>query len=331
MTDRTRRGTVVHINEAFRGQKTTGQQRYAASIANRLAASAVFESLEPPRYLRQSRLLSWLWTLGILPWHARKGVLLSLTSRTPLYHPRHVVVVHDIFVLTNPEWYSPRYVNTHAPLLRLTLRGARVVVAVSEPVARQVRERNLTAASVVVAPNAAGDQFDRSLVDSDDEVLQRFGLVTDSYLLTVGSIEPRKNLDRLVAAYAGLPHDVRRRIPLVLVGGGSEVFRQVKLDDTPGVRPLGYVTDTDLAALYRHSRGVVFPSLAEGFGLPIVEARQAGANLAVSDIEVFRWIAGDEVDYFDPRSEEAIRSALERLVDGQVADGAGSQLHSGRF
>ncbi|WP_153001784.1 glycosyltransferase family 4 protein [Curtobacterium oceanosedimentum] len=331
MTDTTKRSSPIYINEAFRGQKTTGQQRYAAEIADRLSEREDFVPLRPSGRFRQSRALSWLWTLGVLPWRARNGVLVSLTSRTPLRHGRHVVVVHDLFVLTNPEWYSRRYVQTHAPLLRGGLRGAEAVIAVSEPVARQVRERNLTKAPIVVAPNAASEHFDGNRTEADMEVLDRLDLRTDGYLLAVGSIEPRKNLDRLVAAYAALPEAVRERVPLVLVGGGSEVFRRVTLDDTLGLRSAGYVSDADLAVLYRRSRGVVFPSLAEGFGLPIVEARRAGASLAVSDIEVFRWIADDEVDYFDPLSEDAIRGALERLIDGQRPGGAGTRERSGRF
>lgn len=331
MRNKTRRPTQVYINEAFRGQKTTGQQRYASEIADRLAQHEGFTPVAPSGRVARSRVLSWLWTLGVLPWRARDGVLVSLTSRTPIHHRRHVVVVHDLFVLTNPEWYSRRYVKTHAPLLRRGLRGARVVVAVSEPVARQVRERRLTMAPVVVAPNAASNQFDGKRRASDRDVLGRFDVQTSGYLLTVGSIEPRKNLVRLVTAYATLPEAVRMAVPLVLVGGGSEVFGEVRLSDTLGLRSVGYVSDADLAALYRSSLGVVFPSLAEGFGLPIVEARQAGAHLAVSDIEVFRWIAGDEVDYFDPLSEDSIRRAIDRLLSGQQAEGVETRARSGRF
>ena len=77
----------------------------------------------------------------------------------------------------------------------------------------------------------------------------------------------------------------------------------------------GYVSDDDLAELYANARGVVFPSLAEGFGLPLVEAAASGARLAVSDIEVFRWIGEHHVRYFDPTSVESIAQSLADMID----------------
>ena len=87
----------------------------------------------------------------------------------------------------------------------------------------------------------------------------------------------------------------------MVVGGGASIYQSDEIAWPTGSRLLGYVDDADLASLYAHSRAVVFPSLAEGFGLPIVEAVAAGATrLLLSDIPVFRWIVGDSASYFDP-------------------------------
>ncbi|RFA18746.1 glycosyltransferase family 4 protein [Subtercola boreus] len=315
----------ITVNGSFRPQPISGQQRYAREIADRVADSASATEVEPGPWFAARGLRTWAWVMGILPFSTARNVLLTLTSRGPLVHPRHVVVVHDIFVLTNPEWYSKAYVLSHAPLLRAQLRTAKAVVAVSEPVARQVAAAALTKAPIVVAPNAPSTLFlDAAEKNAADvpPVLERLGVQGDSYLLVVGNLDPRKNLERLSRAYSAIDPHLRARFPLVVVGGvNATVFASVGISWPAEVVLAGYVDDAELAVLYRSARGVVFPSLAEGFGLPMVEAAVSGARLAVSDIEIFHWIAGENVAYFDPTSEPAITRALTELVTTDASDG----------
>lgn len=306
---------MIRVNEAFRPQRVTGQQRYATEVADRLLRAPDVTGARPGGFAGRRGATAWAWTLAVLPVRTRGDVLLSLTSRAPLGHPRHVVTVHDLFVLTNPEWYSRGYVRTHAPVLRSSLRGAAAVLAVSEPVAAQVRASGLTSAEVTVVPNAPSDLFGEVTADVATTVLDRHGLTRDRYLLTVGSRDPRKNLRRLVDAHAGLAPAVRRAFPLVVVGGGHAAFGDEGISLPDDVVELGYVSDAELAALYGSARAVVFPSLDEGFGLPIVEAAAAGARLVASDIPAFSWIAGDAMATVDPRSTDSIRAGLERVVD----------------
>ena len=109
----------VVINGAFRGQAITGVQRYATELASRLPWPELRRRREDDRALP-----AWAWsqTLGI---RARGRLLLTFTSRGPAVHRGQVVVVHDLFALTHPEWYSRRYALTHAPILRDQLRTAR--------------------------------------------------------------------------------------------------------------------------------------------------------------------------------------------------------------
>ena len=303
------------VNEAYAGQRVTGQQRFAVEIAKVLLAEDGVSPATPPSRVAASSLASWLWSLAVLPFSARRGVLLSMTSRAPVYHRAHAVVVHDLFVITNPEWYSRKYVITHAPLLRAHLRTAKVIVTVSEPVAAQVRALGLSTAPVVVAPNAPSPVFQAPQSRAGaEQVLSRFGLTDRGFLLAVGSMDPRKNLPGLTRAYLALPEEVRREVPLVLVGAESSVFKSTDLAEAPGIVYTGYLSDAELAGLYASCRGVVFPSFAEGFGLPLVEAMVAGAQLAVSDIEVFRWICGDNASYFTPTDSTSMTAALDRLI-----------------
>jgi glycosyltransferase involved in cell wall biosynthesis len=311
------RAPRVLVNSSFRPQRVTGQQRYAIEIADRLLTRPGFEPIGPSGRWSGSSLRVWAWVLLALNRAARGATLLSLTARAPIRHRRHVVVVHDLFLLTNPEWFSRRFSVTHAPLLRAHLREAAAIVAVSEPVAAEVRER--FSGEVVVAPNAPSSVFGRADAAADATVLQARGLESGDYLLSVGSMDPRKNLPALAEAYGRLPLETRQAMPLVIVGGGAAAFRDQSFTWPEGTRDAGYVSDDELRALYAGARAVVFPSKAEGFGLPLVEAAAAHcAGLVVSDIPVFRWICGDGAVYVDPDSAASIAAGLQRAIDGTV-------------
>lgn len=139
------------------------------------------------------------------------------------------------------------------------------------------------------------------------------------YILFVGTLEPRKNLSRLLRAYAGLPEQIRNRLPLVLAGGAGWGFgdpaRQArKLGISGSVHLTGYVSDAELSALYSNARFLVMPSLYEGFGLPIIEAHARGVPVLTSNTASMPEVAGDAAVLVDPLSIQAIRAGLERLA-----------------
>lgn len=147
--------------------------------------------------------------------------------------------------------------------------------------------------------------------------------LSPGYVLAVGTLEPRKNLPRLVDAWAGLPDSLRDRHPLVLVGG-----RGWKLDaldarlGTPGtgdaVRRLGVVEDADLPALYRAAGAFAYPSLAEGFGFPVLEAMTCGTPVLTSHTSCLPEVAGEAALLVDPMDVDAIRDGLRRLLTDEA-------------
>jgi glycosyltransferase involved in cell wall biosynthesis len=305
----------IMVNGAFRPQRLTGQQRYATEIADRLIDAGVRE-VRPSGFWAGSPVRTWLWTLLVLPIRTRRGVLISLTARAPIWHPRQVLAVHDLFVLTNPEWYSKNYIRSHVPMLRLQLRSASEVVAVSQPVADQVAA-STRSGPITLAPNAPSELFLQT--GGAEGVFDRTGLRADGFLLAIGSQDPRKNLARLAAAWRLVPEEVRLSCPLAIVGGGAAIFAQDEIEWPTGTVVTGYVSDAELAGLYEAARAVVFVSLAEGFGLPIVEAAAAGVErFVLSDIDVFHWIAGEGAVYVDPMSESAMADALVTAVRQDV-------------
>ncbi len=137
------------------------------------------------------------------------------------------------------------------------------------------------------------------------------------FVLAVGTLEPRKNLPRLVAAYTKLDSDLQERHPLVVVGAlGWETGETLDALRSLGPRctMLGYVSDAALAELYRRCAVFCYPSLGEGFGLPVLEAMAAGAAVLTSNVSSLPEVGGEAVDYVDPHSTASIESGLQRML-----------------
>jgi glycosyltransferase involved in cell wall biosynthesis len=135
----------------------------------------------------------------------------------------------------------------------------------------------------------------------------------------VGTLEPRKNLERLIAAYSRLPADLRAAHPLVLVGPKGWEVDDLLARQHADVRLLGYVEDEDLAALYSLCTVFAYPSLYEGFGLPVLEALQSGAPVITSSVSSLPEVAGEAARYVDPRAEGDIAAALRDLLESPAA------------
>ena len=302
---------------AFVGQRVTGQQRFATEISQRMMGQPGIVPVFVPRRLR-ARALRWLWVQLVLPFKTRRGTLVSLTARAPVFHPRNVVVVHDLFPLTNPEWFSPMFAAVQATLLRAHLRFAKTIAVVSEPMAEEVRKRARPGMAVTVVPNAPSDVFLAPQAEPSG-ILEKLRLEPEGYLLVVGSLDPRKNLARILEAYEELDPEHKRVTPLVIAGSSSGIFGGKSIEWPSGVIRAGYVRDDELVDLYSNARATVFGSLAEGFGLPVVEAAACGSPLFLSDIEVFRWLCGGSATYFDPLDTGSISKSLARSLDRPVA------------
>ena len=135
-------------------------------------------------------------------------------------------------------------------------------------------------------------------------------------MLAAGTLEPRKNLLRLIRAHAALPPELGRAHPLLIVGprGWEEEEIMGAAAGGENVRLAGFVPDADLAGLYAGCSVFCYPSLYEGFGLPVLEAMAAGAAVLTSNVSSLPEVGGDAVAYVDPRDETAIARALEVLL-----------------
>ena len=243
---------------------------------------------------------------------------------------RTVLTLHDLIQRGMPEAYPTArrwFTNlTQPPALR---RADRVVVisdAVREDVRRFHPELDLD--RVVVVPNAVGEAYlRRGSAGADpyaaERARRRYGL-PERYLLGVGHLEPRKNWDRLIQAYAMLQDRHPGRVPpLVVVGAETWNFRgiyrareQERLRDS--VIFTGFVEEEDLPEVYANAQAFAYPSLYEGFGIPVLEAMACGVPVLTSNTTALPEVAGDAALLVDPYDVEAIAAGLLRLVTDEA-------------
>jgi len=239
---------------------------------------------------------------------------LPRSRRIPL-----VQTVHDLALLRHPELGTPALRHLVGRVAS-TWREARRVIADSEATARDLRELLGVPSSVlrVIHPGVAA-RFRPLDAAARAPVLARLGLDVP-YVLHVGTLEPRKNLARLVRAFARATHGRGAAPLLVLAGGagwsdGDPTAAIAATADPARVRRLGPVADADLPALYGGALLFAYPSLYEGFGLPVLEAMACGTPVLTAAVSSLPEVAGDAALLVDPRDEAAIAAGLVRLLD----------------
>lgn len=262
-----------------------------------------------------------LWNLwAALDGSRRADVFLSTNSYLTAWVTwvPTAVVVYDTVAWDSPDSAQRRAQRIERATIRFGVRRAQAAICISESTRGDLVSRfPWVESKACVVPLAADERFSRRLPASVlEEVRSRQGL-EDQFVLSAGTLEPRKNLSRLLEAHAGLS----RRVQLVLVGPRGWEFEPI-LTQAGGrdeVRVLGQVSDDDLVALYQSCTIFCYPSLYEGFGLPLLEAMAAGAACVTSKVSSLPEVGGDAVRYVDPTSVEGIRSALADLLDDSSA------------
>lgn len=225
---------------------------------------------------------------------------------------RTILVVHDLIALSHPRLCTLANRTYYRLAVPSSIRRADHILTVSEATRRELVTRfpETDSRSTVVSPGLA-PRF-RIDVPGGDVVRST---PRDRPILHVGNIEPKKDVETLVAAYATLRAQTSHAGPLILAGaarsGGDRIRSVVRsLGIEPWVRLTGHVTDDALASLYREAGAVVLSSLVEGFGFPILEAMAAGAPIVASDIPAFREVAARHAIYFRPRDAKRLAGAL---------------------
>ncbi len=300
-------GEIV-VNGRYRGRLSAGVDRYASELLRYLGE--VVRVVEPPA--RLPGLAGEFWEQVQLPKAVRDNECLwSLADTGPLGSLRQVVTIHDLSMLDHPEWYSSQLRLWYRFLLPRLARRAEAILTVSEYSKRSiVRKLGVPDSKVTAIPNGVNL---RQFHPCDPTAIRAKYELPERYILFVGSLEPRKNLDRLLLAWSRLTEF--QDIQLVIAGppAGAAMARS-SIRPRRRTRFLGFVPDDDLPALYAGALLFIMPSLYEGFGLAVLEAMACGTPVITSQVGALPEVAGDAIMPIDPTSVEGMTEAIRKLV-----------------
>lgn len=307
--------TKIRLNARFRGRPLTGVERFATEVSDRLARRDGISIGETAPSQPLAGLKGHAWEQFVLPRAvAHEEILFSPCNTGPLAVKRQFVVIHDAAVWDGPEGFSRSFRTVYQQLLPRLAKRAAVVATVSQfSRTRLAPVLGIPEELILVLGNAVSDSFSPGVTKE--------GRVDGLTLLCVGSMDPRKNLGRLLRAWISLQEN--GRLPagakLQLIGGANpRNFAGMERIEGSGIDWLGRVDDAELVRRYREADAFVYPSLYEGFGLPPLEAMACGCPVLLSRAASLPEVGGPEsegaVRYFDPESETEIASAIERFL-----------------
>jgi alpha-1,3-rhamnosyl/mannosyltransferase len=281
-----------------------GPLRHNCSVAGRWRTGTGLAALALSNYTPLP-VLDWL-THGADVFHC------SGLTRQPPRRPRLTATIHDMTCWLMPELHPAA--NRRADRnFEAILRRADGLIAVSESTKRDaVRVLGLRPEKITVIHSGIAAAFFDPGTEAIDAVRVRYSL-NRPFVLFIGTIEPRKNIDMLLDAFEALPAAVRQEFDLVVAGpmgwASAETAARVRR-----VRYLGYIPEPDIAPLTAAATVFAYPSLYEGFGFPVAQAMAAGTPVIASNVSSLPEITGDAALLIDPRSLTELRDALSRLL-----------------
>lgn len=234
-----------------------------------------------------------------------------------------VTTIHDLSVLRYPETHPADRVRFISRNLPLAINHSRQIITVSRFIREELASDYPDAACRINAVhNGLSDDFGPVNRQECERVLAPYGLSSGRYFLCVATIEPRKNLRTVATAYAQLPESVKELYPLVVVGGnGWKVAESLAgfeaLKKSGRLVLTGYLELSKLTALYSGAMAFLYPSLYEGFGLPVIEAMACGVPVITSNRSSLPEVAGDAALLVDPENTDAVASAMQEIVNNE--------------
>lgn len=238
-----------------------------------------------------------------------------------------VVTIHDLIpLLDEPAWANPHERNYYRETIASILRKSSAIIADSGSTKNSITERfRWCEEKIRVIPLAAGPQFTEK--PADRSLLAKYGLADGEkpFMISVGVFSERKNVPFFLEAFAALPKETRESMNILLTGNRrkNKPYPQIldciarkRLEKNVHIVP--NIPQNDLITLYSMARCLVFPSLYEGFGLPVLEAMQCGCPVITSNASSLPEVAGDAAVYIDPRDPASLLAALQKVLGDEV-------------
>lgn len=285
-----------------------GQQRVAAEVSKRLSNCVEITPATPIGGMK-----GHLWEQVVLPVRARGTLLWSPSATGPLAIKHQVITLHDVAFIDVPEFFSGAFAAFYEALMPKLVRRVAGVVTVSEFSRQRIAATlGIDETRITVIPNGVSDHFRPYTPDDVAATRAALGL-PERYLLLQATADKRKNLERTLRAWAQAQDRLPKDVTLVVSGnlGRAHVFGDLlSLPDVPRTKMIGYVDEAHMGPLMAGAQAFLFPSLYEGFGLPIVEAMCCGTPVLTAAATATQEIAGDAALLVDPASQDAIADGM---------------------
>jgi glycosyltransferase involved in cell wall biosynthesis len=307
----------ILVNSRIMSDRQTGVHRYLSSILACIPDE--ISSISPETSLHGIH--GHAWEQFVLPRHLAGRLLWSPCFTGPLSVKNQVVTVHDLVPFDHPESLNWRFAAWYRFLMPRLVKRVKHVIAVSEfTKKRLMQEFNLSEERITVIWNGVDARFQPAARHHASEAIAKLGIPSQRYVVALGSLEPRKNLKRLLQAWEKIVTNLPDDVWLVLAGakGKKIIFDDVSFEPLPPrVYLAGYVDDQLLPSLYAGAIAAPYVSFYEGFGLPTVEAMACGTPVLTSNCSALPEVVGDAALTTDPYNTDAIAQALQQLLQDE--------------
>ncbi|MCK0161191.1 glycosyltransferase family 4 protein [Allomuricauda sp. F6463D] len=311
---------MIVINAKFLTQKITGVQRFALELCKRLPRTiqgeeVVFVSPKAEQInvistdvqpIQFGRLPAILWEQIELPIFLKRNgnpLLINLAGVGPVLYKNKIMALYDLAYEHHPEWFTYSFHKVYSTLIPIGLKNSKRIVTDSNYVKDDIIETYKIEDNKIEVIYAA-----------PSEMFRDKGLKREKFILTVSSIDPRKNLKSVIQAYKQLDTDYK----LVIVGKSNHIFSNLDLEEEMGdsnINFTGYLSDKELIELYNKAEIFIYASFFEGFGMPPLEAQACGCCCIVSNKTSLPEVYQDSVHYCEPTDLESIKSAMKNLIE----------------
>lgn len=309
---------MIAINARFLTQRVTGVQRFAIEICKRLPQKINGEEIifVSPKFnfnnesnfklVQFGSFKGQLWEQIDLPLYLKKKgnpLLINFVGIAPVLYKRKVMFLYDLAFKHHPEWFSTSFHKLYNLLIPLSIKNTLLVMTDSNYVKEDIQSTyGIKKDKIHVLYAATADNFINRNLDKE------------RIILTVSSIDPRKNLSRVINAFS----QMRSKYKLVIVGSKNKSFSNVQLNENDlndNIIFTGYLSDEELIKLYNKAEIFVYASLFEGFGIPPLEAQACDSACLVSNTTSLPEVYQDSVEYCNPYSVESIKNGMIKLIN----------------
>jgi glycosyltransferase involved in cell wall biosynthesis len=307
------------VNGRFRTQAMTGIQRVGKALTARLRTPHVV--IQPDGH--GCGMAGHAWEQLVLPIKAKGRLIWGPCNTGPIMAASQILTMHGAAVLDHPEWFSPSFARLNRRLWPVLAKRALRIVTVSHFSKGRISQAlDVPPKKIDVIWNGVDENFKPAPRAAIDSATASVGIANRPYFATLSTIEPRKNLKLVLRAWTrAKPYLPTGMVLLVIGGQGSKaVFSKSEMDDRAsdeGVVFSGYVAEEMLPPLLSGACGVLYPSVYEGFGLPVLEAMACGVAAITTRLTSLPEVGGDVALYVDPEDPEDLARTLINLANSE--------------